>query len=237
MVISPYWLFKERKLGLWRPGEALWSIIPDPVLENNQFVIKNTYFSDIISFEGKFYATTKEAMLIMIDPTTYKVRNLITVGLDLGYLFLMPYLVESNERLYLIYKDNFLSCDPDQQGYINVFMLEAHTGINKHQTYTWNVVTNLEDRVFFATDYVTFSITAEGLGWSKGNYLILPFHPFGPQRIHLFFSVDENLIDDDYDILQYFADYLGFYSLQDLKMYSGMKEVAQFTKIFWPPPD
>ncbi|XP_021845428.2 F-box protein SKIP23-like [Spinacia oleracea] len=225
-------LFKvEGKLGLWRPGETCWSVITDPLIKNN-------FFCDIITFSGKFYATTKlAARLIMIDPTTYEVSDLMRENqLELKHDFPVPALVESNGRLYLV--------NTKSKNYI----LEAGS---------WKVVKNLDDCVFFTTNYVNFSVTAEDLGWSKGNYVLLPFFNYYGICALRFLTVDvdedeDEDEDEDVDLIQelidgkvelgidtwpwaqYSENCLSFYSLQDSDF--SRKQLHRFTNLFWPPP-
>ena len=205
-------------------------------------------FTDIIAYEEKFYVTTLWGKLLVINPMTLEMKMIIksTHIMVENSEELFTYLVESCGKLYLVYKvtnagilyfsrSGSVSGDSERGKPLDleVFVLDFCFE-NGEKKYFWEPVTNIGDRVFFVSEYVTFTMTAQELGWDKGNCIIFTQDGF----------VDRAKKDDPeicYDIdsdyyaseLQMFSRYCGIYTLEDCKIVTTPSAHQQ---IFWPIP-
>ncbi|XP_074306649.1 putative F-box protein At1g65770 [Silene latifolia] len=192
-------LFGDKgKLALWSENSHQCSYIDTS---------NNYEFEDIINLRDQIYAIDTIGRLVIINPTTLDLVEVASSpkGIIIEYDVTIMYLVCSDGFLYLVYK-GFVGAEAwwKEYTYFNRrhswkdvrTLIERNNGcpIGKpkkmdvgvlmfdKQSRAWVRVENLGNKLFFITEYATFSLTAKQLGWSKGSFICFmckDFH-YGP---------------------------------------------------------
>ncbi|XP_074306661.1 putative F-box/kelch-repeat protein At5g24040 [Silene latifolia] len=174
-------LFGNRKLGFWSK-DSQWSYIKT----------RNYRFEDIIYLQNEFYAIDTIGKLVIINPTTLDVVEVASPpkGIEYDVKTMFLYLVCSDGYLYLVHTNFYrshLSTEPNDVG---VLMFDK-------QSRGWVRVENLGNKVFFITEYCTFSVTAKQLGWSRGSLICFMCDDFVKAHI---FKVEGNVCREEKDL-------------------------------------
>ncbi|XP_074306651.1 F-box protein At2g26160-like [Silene latifolia] len=174
-------LFGDGKLGLWSE-DSQWSYIKT----------RNYKFEDIIYLQNELYAIDTIGKLMIINPTTLDVVEVASPPKGIEYYLktMYLYLVCSDGFLYLVYTNFYrshLSTEPKDVG---VLMFDK-------QSRAWVRVENLGNKLFFITEYATFSVTAKQLGWSRGSLICFMCDDFVKASIY---KVEGNVCREEKDL-------------------------------------
>ncbi|XP_074277091.1 F-box protein SKIP23-like [Silene latifolia] len=233
-------IFGNGDLGFWKFGDQEWKIVP----------MNDCRFADVIVFEDEFYVTDLKGKVKVIDPVTFEARDIIASNVEFcdGWF---TYLVESNGKLYLVNKEvnstagfkeaiypdpetkkmvrTKVYCEPLQPLCLAVWVLKG--GDRPFWDPTWS----LDDRVFFVSEYVTFSMSAKEVGWKRGDFIFFNHEGF---RGHLCYDVECDSCDHTYESeLQLFSINCGIFTFPQGSITTTSSEhLPRPFKIFWPVP-
>lgn len=214
-------LYENGEIAVWKFGDEKWKVIKTGQKNERE---KQNPFDDVIWFDGKFYAIDRQGMLAMINPSTFELDEVVAPVEDHNY-HQYTYLVESNFRLYLVIKIvarplNYY--DEEEEEWV---VDKATAGrplafkvfIFSEREKVWEKVETLENRVFFVTRDVACSVSAEDLGWNKGNCIYF-----------------EGLTGYDDEADMEFGLNAGFYNLEEqvIATFSSLDDPR--ATIFWP---
>ncbi|KAJ7001556.1 hypothetical protein NC653_011843 [Populus alba x Populus x berolinensis] len=205
------------KLAIFKSGDKRWTIInemPSP-------------FDDVIVYKGRFYAVdnTGRTVVVAMDANLGLVGNPVFGGDK-------KYLVESKGDLLLV--DMYLSIDSDEGLSIGYDVVQDLVQCMSERTVwfkvfklneegkCWTEVKDLEDRVLFLGDDLTFSASASELSGCKGNCIFF--------NDDFFYSRGEG---DDGSL---FGRDIGVFELES-GCIGPLRNFPDYSKMFWPPPD
>jgi hypothetical protein len=184
-------------------------------------------FDDVIVYKGRFYAVdnTGRTVVVAMDTNLGLVGNPVFGGDK-------KYLVESKGDLLLV--DMYLSIDSDEGLSIGHDVVQDLVQYMSERTVwfkvfklneegkCWIEVNDLEDRVLFLGDDLTFSASASELSGCKGNCIFF--------NDDFFYSRGEG---DDGSL---FGRDIGVFELES-GCIGPLRNFPDNSKMFWPPPD
>ncbi|XP_021859530.2 F-box protein SKIP23-like [Spinacia oleracea] len=199
----------------------------------SRFVVGN--YTDIIAYEGKFYATNLTGRLVSIDP--------MTLTLEMGQVVEVigsqweeacnecSYMVISCGRLYLVNKVRNTR-KKGNRFELKVFVLGNLISSNGKLHYFWDPVTTLGDQVFFVSNFESFSLSAQEIGWGRGNCIFFTNNEYGSSESRRQRKKKRSESANS-NMYKYFC---GLYSLEDGRFFTINSLPAEYTNIFWPVP-
>ncbi|XP_021750854.1 F-box protein At2g17036-like [Chenopodium quinoa] len=247
-------LYVDGNLGLLKSGAEEWVIIP----------FESHRFSDVIAYKGEFYAIDYKGKLISIDPRTFEVKTIARPHLEEveseGFM-ICSYLVESCGKLCLVNKvvnmsarimeatfydkvkkkfvihDYLSEVGEPLEFMVSTLSCSCSSSPNSEKEYYWETVKNLGDRLLFVSEYVSFSLSAREIGWSRGNCIFFTQEGFKGHGYYCYGDAHCDDIDHSYKSeLQMFSRFCGLHTLKDGRVMTGVDLPSKFTKIFWPMP-
>ncbi|XP_074286295.1 F-box protein SKIP23-like [Silene latifolia] len=206
------------EIAIWNKGDENWKIIEIGEKKENQF-------DEVICYDGRFFAVDRRGRLVTINPTTMELNEVVKPMEDCNGMYI--YLVEANFKLYMVNKIvnprpvNYYD-DEEEEWVVDKTTVGKPLGFNVYalneKEKSWEKVQSLKNKVLFVSRDATFSVSAEDLGWSKGNCVYF-----------------EGLTGYDDEADMRFGLNAGVYNLE----YGGittLDSVPEWTEIFWPPP-
>ncbi|KAJ6765843.1 F-BOX PROTEIN SKIP23 [Salix purpurea] len=204
------------KLAIFKSGDKRWTIINE----------MSSPFDDVIVYKGGFYAVdnTGRTVVVAMDKNLGLVGNPVFGGDK-------KYLVESKGDLLLV--DMYLSIDTDEGGIgydasqdLVQYMSERTVWFKvfklNEEGKCWIEVKDLEDRVLFLGDDLTFSAPASELCGCKGNCIFFDDNFFYSREE----GIDGSMVGRDIGVFELESGCIG-----PLRNFPG------YSKMFWPPPD
>ncbi|XP_074306657.1 F-box protein At2g17036-like [Silene latifolia] len=179
------------KLALWSEDSKKWSYIDSG----------NCEIDDIINLRDQLYGIDTIGRLVMINPTTLDFVEVASPPKGIEYDVTIMYLVCSDGFLYLVYK-GFVGAEARWKDYRYFNRIQSLKEIVRldvagksppeigdpkdvgvfifdKQTRAWVRVENIGDKVFFITEYASFSVTTKQLGLSQWSFICFMCKDFG----------------------------------------------------------
>ncbi|XP_074277673.1 F-box protein SKIP23-like [Silene latifolia] len=145
-------LFGNGDLGFWKFGEKEWKIVP----------MNGCRFTDVIVFEDEFYVTDLKGKVKVIDPVTFEARDLYLVNKEVNTTGGFEEAIYPNPETKKMVRTQ-VYCESMQPMCLGVWVLKEGDGP------FWDPTWSLDDRVFFVSEYVTFSMSAKEVGLKRGD--------------------------------------------------------------------